>query len=96
MIETLTLRAITPADEAEWRRLWTGYLAYYETVLPDEVYAVTFARLLAQAPGGFRGLLAVAVVALMRRFCGYLKHISSAICPAAPAHEPCTSPAHGS
>jgi GNAT superfamily N-acetyltransferase len=58
MNETLTLRAITPADEAEWRRLWTGYLAYYETVLPDEVYAVTFARLLAQAPGGFRGLLA--------------------------------------
>jgi GNAT superfamily N-acetyltransferase len=58
MNESLTLRAITPADEAEWRRLWTGYLAYYETVLPDEVYAVTFARLLAQAPGGFRGLLA--------------------------------------
>ncbi len=58
MNESLTLRPITAADEAEWRRLWTGYLEYYETVLPDEVYAVTFARLLAQAQGGFQGFLA--------------------------------------
>lgn len=58
MNDSLTLRPITAADEAEWRRLWTGYLEYYETVLPDEVYGVTFARLLAQAQGGFRGMLA--------------------------------------
>ncbi len=33
------------ADEAEWRRLWTGYLEFYETAVSEEVYQTTFARL---------------------------------------------------
>lgn len=55
----LTIRPLTAADEADWRRLWTGYLTYYETTLPEEVYASTFARLLSGAKGEYHGLLAI-------------------------------------
>jgi GNAT superfamily N-acetyltransferase len=40
----LTIRPLTAADEAEWRRLWTAYLAFYETTLPEEIFQTTFAR----------------------------------------------------
>lgn len=43
---TLTIRPLTAADQPEWRRLWTAYLAFYETTLPDAVFDTTFARLL--------------------------------------------------
>ncbi len=43
---TLIIRALRPTDEADWRRLWAGYLAFYETTLPEAVHATTFARLL--------------------------------------------------
>jgi GNAT superfamily N-acetyltransferase len=43
---TLLIRPLAPADHAEWRRLWTGYLAFYNTSVPEAVYAVTFARLI--------------------------------------------------
>lgn len=43
---TLTIRPLAPADQPEWRRLWTAYLAFYETTLPDAVFDTTFARLL--------------------------------------------------
>lgn len=43
---TLTIRPVRLTDEADWRRLWAGYLAFYETTLPETVYATTFARLL--------------------------------------------------
>ena len=43
---TLTIRPLRADDEAGWRRLWAGYLAFYETTLPETVYATTFARLL--------------------------------------------------
>jgi GNAT superfamily N-acetyltransferase len=55
----LEIRPITTADEAEWRRLWTAYLAFYETVLPEEVYRSTFARLTGEGANEFSGLLAV-------------------------------------
>ncbi|MBY8976933.1 GNAT family N-acetyltransferase [Rhodobacteraceae bacterium NNCM2] len=42
----LKIRPLTAADEAEWRVLWTGYLEFYETSVPEEVYQSTFARLL--------------------------------------------------
>ena len=35
----LTLAAIAPSDEGEWRELWRGYLDYYETELPEEIGA---------------------------------------------------------
>ena len=43
---TLTIRPLRTSDEAEWRRLWAAYLAFYDTSLPEQVYATTFARLL--------------------------------------------------
>jgi len=55
---TLTIRPITLTDEAEWRHLWTGYLEYYETSVPEEVYQTTFARLLGDDPQDFHGLVA--------------------------------------
>lgn len=56
----ISIRPVTAADEPHWRRLWSGYLDYYQTKLPEEVHASTFARLLSGAPGEFRGLLAEA------------------------------------
>jgi GNAT superfamily N-acetyltransferase len=58
MTATTTIRPLTAADEAEWRRLWTGYLEYYETSVPEEVYQTTFARLLGDDPHDFHGLVA--------------------------------------
>ena len=43
---SLTIRPLRAADEAEWRRLWTGYLEFYNASVAEEVYATTFARLL--------------------------------------------------
>ncbi len=45
----MRIRNLEKSDEAAWRRLWTGYLTFYETSRPSEVYDQTFARLL---PGG--------------------------------------------
>lgn len=56
---SVEIRPLAPGDEPEWRRLWTGYLEFYETSVPEEVYANSFARML---PGGhpdMRGLIAV-------------------------------------
>jgi GNAT superfamily N-acetyltransferase len=39
------IRAIRPDDRAVWTELWRGYLTFYETVLPGEVYDATWARL---------------------------------------------------
>lgn len=55
---TTTIRPLRALDEADWRRLWTGYLAFYQTAVPEEVYRTTFARLLSGEPNEFRGLVA--------------------------------------
>lgn len=52
------IRPLTAADEPHWRALWRNYLAFYETELPEEVYASTFARLLGDDPQDFHGLIA--------------------------------------
>ena len=60
-MSTLTIRPLEAGDEAEWRRLWTGYLEYYETTVSEEVYQTTFARMLTGNSGAeneFRGLIA--------------------------------------
>lgn len=53
-----TIRALQPADEADWRRLWTGYLAFYQTTVSEPVYASTFARLLGADLQDFSALVA--------------------------------------
>ncbi|WP_204115122.1 GNAT family N-acetyltransferase [Shimia biformata] len=40
------IRPLREEDQAEWRRLWTAYLEFYESGVPETVYASTFARLL--------------------------------------------------
>ena len=59
MTENLVIRPVEHGDEAEWCRLWKAYLAFYETTLPEDVYAVTFTRLLSGEANEFSGLLAV-------------------------------------
>lgn len=54
----LTIRPLAPSDHAEWRRLWTLYLAFYETVLPEEIYETHWRRLLGDDPLDFHGLIA--------------------------------------
>ncbi len=56
--QTVSVRPLTAADEADWRRLWTDYLTFYETSAPEEVYQTTFARLLGDDPQDFTCLIA--------------------------------------
>ena len=42
----LIIRDAAERDEAAWRKLWAGYLAFYETEVPEEVTAFTWARVL--------------------------------------------------
>jgi GNAT superfamily N-acetyltransferase len=43
----VAIRPIEAGDEIEWRRLWTAYLEFYESTVPEEVYRSTFSRILA-------------------------------------------------
>lgn len=54
----LTIRPTTAADEADWRRMWTEYLEFYDTTLPEAVYAHTFARIAGRDHPGPYGLMA--------------------------------------
>ena len=40
------IRALQPADRAQWDVLWHGYLQFYETALPAEVTELTWRRLM--------------------------------------------------
>lgn len=55
---TLSIRPLTASDEAEWRRLWAAYLAFYKTERAEEVYATYFQRLLGDDPQDYHGLIA--------------------------------------
>ncbi|MFN3938329.1 MAG: GNAT family N-acetyltransferase [Gemmobacter sp.] len=54
----LAIRPLRAGDESDWRRLWTGYLEFYRTSVPEAVYASTFARLLGDDSRDFNGLIA--------------------------------------
>lgn len=55
----LTIRFLRAGDEPEWRQLWTLYLEYYESSVPEAVYRSTFARLLSGEANEYRCLLAL-------------------------------------
>jgi GNAT superfamily N-acetyltransferase len=40
------IRPLQQMDFDEWSTLWCGYLEFYETVLSDDIYQTTFARLI--------------------------------------------------
>ncbi|MBL4619674.1 MAG: GNAT family N-acetyltransferase [Marinicaulis sp.] len=44
------IRALKREDEASWRRLWAGYLAFYKTDLPHGLTDALFERLLTGQP----------------------------------------------
>ncbi|MBO9472621.1 GNAT family N-acetyltransferase [Shimia sp. R10_1] len=54
----LRIRPLERSDQADWRRLWTAYLAFYESTVSDEVYATTFERLLGDDAQDFSCLVA--------------------------------------
>lgn len=54
----LVIRPLEPRDAPDWRRLWTLYLEFYKTTLPEAVYASTFARLLGDDSDDFNALIA--------------------------------------
>ena len=41
----VTVRPLTTGDRADWARLWTGYLVFYETTLKEAQYDLNWARL---------------------------------------------------
>lgn len=55
----LIVRPLEQSDHAEWRRLWTAYLDFYETVLPEEVYRKTWERLFTEGEFEPKGILAL-------------------------------------
>ncbi len=54
----ITIRPLLKSDRPRWAELWQGYLEFYETTLPTEVYDATFAALLSDDPHSPFGLLA--------------------------------------
>jgi GNAT superfamily N-acetyltransferase len=56
-MSTVSIRPVRAEDRAVWERLWTDYLAFYETALDDEAKDIAFSRLLDPATK-VHGLLA--------------------------------------
>ncbi|MCR8726409.1 GNAT family N-acetyltransferase [Frigidibacter sp. ROC022] len=54
---SVTLRPIEARDRRDWGRLWTDYLAFYDTSLPVSIHDTTFARLTGDDPA-LHGLIA--------------------------------------
>jgi GNAT superfamily N-acetyltransferase len=54
----LHVRPLRAKDRAEWAEMWTDYLAFYKTTLPQEIYDSSFARMLGDDPRDFSGLVA--------------------------------------
>ncbi|WP_227267913.1 GNAT family N-acetyltransferase [Roseobacter weihaiensis] len=55
----VVVRPLQASDKADWARLWQGYLAYYETTRPAELYDIYFDRLLGDDPQDYNGLIAL-------------------------------------
>ena len=55
---SVTIRPLTPKDRADWRRLWTAYLEFYNSSVSEAVYDTTFERLLGDDPRDYTCLLA--------------------------------------
>lgn len=53
----MRIRRLEAADHDAWRRMWTAYLAFYETEVDDAVFQALFEGLLGNDPEGIHGLL---------------------------------------
>ncbi|MET3791144.1 GNAT family N-acetyltransferase [Aquamicrobium terrae] len=58
-MSNIIIRPLEAGDHGAWQRLWSAYLAFYETELPQEVHASTWQRLF--SPGEFepKGFIAL-------------------------------------
>jgi GNAT superfamily N-acetyltransferase len=54
----VSIRPLRNTDAVEWRRLWTDYLTFYKTTLPETIKDSTFARLLDPKCPDLNGLVA--------------------------------------
>jgi len=43
---TIEIRDARPGDEADWRRLWAAYVAFYKVAVSAEVTAATWAKVM--------------------------------------------------
>ena len=55
----IEIRPLIAADKPDWHRLWTAYLAFYESAVSDEVQNLYFQRLLGDDPRDYNGLIAL-------------------------------------
>ncbi|MEM1130778.1 MAG: GNAT family N-acetyltransferase [Pseudomonadota bacterium] len=56
--KTARLRPLAARDRDAWGALWQGYLAFYETELPQSQFDLQFARLLGGAPRDVQAIVA--------------------------------------
>lgn len=56
---TLEIRPLQQTDHADWRRLWTAYLEFYKSTVPEEVYATTWQRLFTDGEYEPKGFIAI-------------------------------------
>ncbi|MEM8919844.1 MAG: GNAT family N-acetyltransferase, partial [Pseudomonadota bacterium] len=57
-MSNLIIRGVEQTEEAEWRRLWTGYLEFYDSSVDAAVYPSTFGRFFSDDPYDPRCLVA--------------------------------------
>ena len=43
---TVEIRDAAPGDEADWRRLWAGYVAFYRVAVSPDVTTTTWGRII--------------------------------------------------
>jgi len=55
---SVTIRPLTAEDQADWRRLWTAYLEFYNSEVTQDVYETTFKRLIGDDPQDYSCLVA--------------------------------------
>ncbi|MGB0508233.1 MAG: GNAT family N-acetyltransferase [Pikeienuella sp.] len=53
-----TIRPLRQSDHADWKRMWTAYLEFYETSVEEDVYVTLWERLLGDDPQDFTCLVA--------------------------------------
>lgn len=88
MTSKAEIRPVMATDESEWRRLWTLYLEFYESSVPEVVYETTFERIISDHVDGDvtfynpRGLLALSdgkpiglVHYFYHRHCWQVEHV---------------------
>jgi len=56
--DALIVRPLSASDRDAWAGLWTAYLEFYNTTLPEDIFDVFFERLLGDDPQNFNALVA--------------------------------------